>query len=42
MVFELTVSPSTNDFVKIISHKNGSKLIGVATKLLSKFFVFKF
>jgi len=38
-VFELTVDTSPRDFVKTILHKIDSNLIGVATKLLSKFFV---
>ena len=40
MVFELTVSPRTGG-LKIILHKMCSKLIGVATRLLSQIFYFK-
>ena len=39
MVLKLTVSPSTDDFVKKIRYKMRSKLIGVATKLLPPFFI---
>src|SRR3989442_15857575 len=41
MVFELTVSPSTNDFVKTILQKVCSKLIGVATNSFPNFFILK-
>jgi len=39
MVFGLTLGARTRKFVKIILQKMCSKLIGVATKLLSKFFI---
>ena len=38
-VFELTDSPSPRDFVSENSTKNGQKIIGVATKLLSQIFI---
>ena len=40
MVFELTVGTSPVNFVKKIQQKMCSKLIGVASKLQSKFYIF--